>query len=377
MSAPVVLHVIPSLATGGAERMLAALVTAKRRDSVAPIVVEMMDGGEVAISIRAAGVPVYTLGIRSPMHVPAAIGRLTGLIRRLSPVAVQSWLYYADLASLWALEASCRRATTRLYWGIRCSDMDLQQYSFALRQTIAACAHRAQRPDAVVANSFAGREVHRKLGYAPRAFPVIPNGIDTDRFKPDDVARLRIRTELGISDAARVVIHAARVDPMKDHDTLIALARATPDVTFLAVGAGTEALAAPPNVMRLGRRQDVAALYAAADIVLSTSVFGEGFSNIVAEAMAAGIPAVATDVGDVRRIVGNTGEIVAPRDLAAMVFAIRRLISQADAQRAERARECRDRIRRLFSLECAVATFDALHLHGSVPDEHQSALERV
>ena len=371
MAPPVVLHVIPKLATGGAERALATLVTADRQEPVAPVVVELVGGGEVGIPIRAAGIPVHELGIQGPIHVPVAVASLAALIRRLRPVAVQSWLYYADLASLWALDLSGRRSATRLYWGVRCSDMDQSHYSTALRRTIAACVRRAHRPDAVVANSFAGRVVHRKLGYAPKAFPVIPNGIDTSKFQPDREARLRMRAELGISGTQPLVIHAARVDPMKDHESLILLARKMPDVTFLAVGAGTQLLAAPENLTTLGVRQDVAALYAAADVVLSTSVFGEGFSNVVAEAMACGIPAVATEVGDVRRIVGATGEIVAPRDVAAMAAAIGRLISLPDAQQAGRGLECRERIRQFFSLEYAVAAFDALHLHGRMPAERE------
>ena len=91
------------------------------------------------------------------------------------PAAIQSWLYYADLISLWALEISGRRATTRLYWGVRCSDMDQSKYQRGLRWAIAACVSRSARPDAVVANSFAGRDAHLRLGYAPRAFPVRPD----------------------------------------------------------------------------------------------------------------------------------------------------------------------------------------------------------
>ena len=371
MAPPVVLHVIPKLATGGAERALATLVTAAHTEPVASVVVELMRGGEVGTDIRATGIPVHELGIESPIHVPAAVGRLAVLIRRLRPVAVQSWLYYADLASLWALDLSGRRQSTRLYWGVRCSDMEQSHYSTALRRTIAACVRRAHRPDAVVANSFAGREVHRKLGYAPKSFPVIPNGIDTSKFQPDREARLRVRAELGIPQNAPLVIHAARVDPMKDHESLILLAREMTDVTFLAVGAGTQLLVAPGNLRTLGVRQDVAALYSAADVVLSTSAFGEGFSNVVAEAMASGIPAVATEVGDVRRIVGATGEIVAPRDVAAMAAAIRRLISLAGKQQAGRGLECRERIRQFYSLDYTVAAFDALHLHGRMPAERE------
>ena len=200
--------------------------------------------------------------------------------------------------------------------------MKRRHYRRALGWTINACVKRSARPDAVVANSFAGRDVHRALGFAPRAFPVIPNGIDTHRFRPDAFARARIRAQLALPDGKMVVIHVARVDPMKDHVSLTAVATALPDVQFIMAGSGTEQIAAPPNLKALGHRQDIADLHAAADLLLSTSIFGEGFPNAVAEAMACGVPVVATDVGDLRRIVGNTGVIVSPRDVSAMVAAI-------------------------------------------------------
>jgi glycosyltransferase involved in cell wall biosynthesis len=367
MGAPTILHVIPGLPTGGAERMLASLVTAQRADAMTPVVVDMIGGGELAAPIRAAGIPVHDLGLKRPLDMPAALLRLTRLIRHVAPTAIQSWLYYADLLSLWALERSGRRGMTRLYWGVRCSDMDQRQYSRALRWTIAACAQRAARPDAVVANSFAGRDVHRRLGYSPRAFPVIPNGVDTGQFRPDPAMRARTRSELDIADNRTLVIHVARVDAMKDHDSLIAVAKALPDISFLAVGAGTEGLAGPPNFRGLGKRSDVSTLYAAADQLISTSAFGEGFSNVIAEAMASGLPVVATDVGDARRIVEGSGEVIPPRRPDAMIAAVARLAAEPVPQRQARSLAGRQRVETNFSLARAVSAFDALHLHGVLP----------
>ena len=85
---------------------------------------------------------------------------------------------------------------------------------------------------------------------------------------------------------------------MKDHATFLAAMAELPSLTGVMVGEGTSELAAPPNVRALGRRRDTPALYAAADIVASTSAFGEGFSNVIAEGMSAGLVPVATDVGD-------------------------------------------------------------------------------
>ena len=368
-TAPLILHVIGGLGVGGAERMLAALVTAARAAPHRQIVVDLIGGGALAPEIRTAGVEVRELGLAGPLSVPRVIAALARIVREAQPAAIQSWMYYADLLSLWALDRSGRRKATRLYWGVRCSDMDQSRYGAALRWTIRACARRANRPDAVVANSYAGRAFHQRLGYAPRAFPVIPNGVDTARFRPDEAARQRVRAELGLDGGTFVAIHAARVDPMKDHATLAALAALRPGIVFLAAGKGTEALARPGNLRGLGIRADMPALYAAADCVLSTSAFGEGFPNVIAEGMAAGLPAVATDVGDARMIVGETGIIVPPRDAPALAAALDAIAGAASGERAPRAAAARARIEERFSLARCVAAFDALHRDGVLPAE--------
>ena len=364
-----VLHVIPGLGTGGAESMLAALVTARRPHPLRQIVVNLMREDIFSGVIRASGVEVHDLGMAHASLMPIGVIRLAHLIRRYRPRAVQSWLYYGDLAAYWSLRLSGLRPSTRLYWGVRCTTVDLSRYRASLRRAINACTNRSAEPDAIVANSFAGRAAHLAMGYRPRAFPVIPNGIDTGRFRPDHALRAKVRSEFHISPEKPVVIHVARVDPMKDHATMIAVARALPDVQFIAVGSGTENLEAPSNVLRLGVRNDMVALFNAADIAISTSTFGEGFPNVIAEAMACGIPAAATDVGDTAAIIGQTGAVVSPGDTAALVSAIRRLAAGPKANRQERADASRHRIEQHFSLEIAVAAFDKLHLHGELPKD--------
>ena len=200
-----------------------------------------------------------------------------------------------------------------------------------------------------------------RLGYRPRRAEVIYNGIDTDRFQPDAAMRAAVRNELGIADDAILLAHVARVDPMKDHESFLAAMARLPGLRAVLVGAGTENLPAAPNTLRLGRRADVARLLAASDIVVSSSAFGEGFSNALAEGMACGLPAVATDVGDAGAIVGDSGLIVPARDPQALAAALRDFAQEPATVRAERGKRARARIVEHFAMAPAVARFAGLY----------------
>jgi glycosyltransferase involved in cell wall biosynthesis len=343
--------------------MLASLVTARRAAPYPQVVVNLMGGGTFAEPIHKAGVPIYELGLNL-FNGPIVVLQLASLIRKLSPAAIQSWLYYGDLITTLALYLSGRRQETRLYWGVRCSDIS-QHFNARSRLTVALCTYLSRLPDAVIANSYAGRRDHQRIGYNPPAFAVIPNGIDTAEFRPNGADRARIRSKLGIAEDTPFVIHVARVNPMKDHGTFLQVAAAMPEVRFAAIGRSTEHLQASSNVMRLGVRQDMPAIYAAADCLISTSRFGEGFSNVIAEAMASGTPVVATDVGDTREIVGETGLVVPTGSVAAIINALRKLLDESPNRRQERANSCRERIETRFSLQRAVTDFDRLYCKGT------------
>jgi glycosyltransferase involved in cell wall biosynthesis len=270
-------------------------------------------------------------------------------------------MYHADLVALAGLWLSGHRRSTKLLWGIRCSDLDLSRYGPMLRLAVRACAWLSGRPDAVIVNSNAGRAVHERLGYRPRRFALIENGIDVSRFRADPDARRRARETLCIAPDERLIVHVARVDPMKDHATLFAALEQLQDVRALLIGAGTEALPPHPSVMTLGRRADVPALLPAGDVIVLPSAFGEGFSNALAEGMASGLPAVASDVSDARRIVGDTGLIVPPGDSPALATAIGNLLDEPLEARAARRLAARARIEREFSLARMVSAQQALY----------------
>lgn len=354
-----IMHVISGLGTGGAESFLVALAARLKSRGFDQHVVSVSSRGPQADRLADEGIAVTALGIRGLTSLVGAYGPMIDLVARESPDVLQGWMYHGDLVAT-AMRSLARRRP-KLAWNIRCSDMRLDDYALQLRAVVRMCARLSQWPDVVLANSRAGAEVHRAAGYRPRRLEIIPNGIDTARFVPDHAARRGVREELGIAETAVVLVHVARVDPMKDHLTLLAAHEALDGAALLLAGKGTEAMSRPPQVFGLGERKDVPRLLAAADIIVSSSAYGEGFSNAIAEGMAAGLVPVATDVGDVREIIGDTGEVVAVRDPQRLASALGRAIALAPEQRRLQGLMARERIDRIFSLERAVERFAALY----------------
>jgi glycosyltransferase involved in cell wall biosynthesis len=349
-----ILYVTAGLRGGGAEGMLARLATARPGVADEITIASLLPAEAHMQRLNAAGVDVIELRFDKPAGIATGLFKLARLIAESRPEIVQGWMYYGDLAALLALALSRRRKETHLIWSIRCSAMDWRSYGPALSLVVKACALLSRSPDLVTANSVAGLKSHLALGYHPRRTQVLANGIDVDHFRPDAAARAGVRSELGIPENAIVLAHVARVDAMKDHGSFLAAMAALPDVCALLVGAGTESLAAAPNLFRLGRRCDVARLFAAADVVVSSSCWGEGFSNVLAEGMACGLPAVATDIGDARLIVGDTGVVVPAQSPETLAAAIRTLAAESASLRAARGRRARERIVENFSMRHAV-----------------------
>jgi glycosyltransferase involved in cell wall biosynthesis len=353
-----VLHVISGLGMGGAETMLAQLAIGLRRRGLSQQVVSLSELDCHAVDLREAGVEVTVFQAAGAASVLGALGGLHGVLSRLRPRILHGWMYHGNIAATLCHYLCRGRRTRKLAWNLRASNMDEDRYGRIIRLS----ALLSRLPDIVVTNSQAGAAFHRSRGFRAAQFLTIDNGVDTAKFQPDATNRKRLRAELGLAEDAVLAIHVARVDPMKDHATFLAAMAKTPKVIGLVIGSGTERLTVPDNVRALGLRRDVAQVLAAGDIVVSTSAYGEGFSNVIAEGMSAGLVPIATDVGDSRRIVGDAGVIVAPRHALAFSQALSATASLPADQRRRRGLQARDRIVTHFSLESAIQRYYELYL---------------
>lgn len=367
------MHVITGLETGGAEMMLYKLLRHLPRDVVSCEVVSLTTDGSLAAKIRELGIPVYALGASRGVPDLRAVTRLIHRLRASRPQVVQTWMYHADLVG--GLAAKLARSIP-VAWNIRQSNLDPAHNKRLTLWTAKICARLSRPiPARIVCCSDAAARIHREMGYAGDKMVLIPNGFDVEGFRPDSDARVSARTELGIGENHPVIGLVARFDPQKDHRTFInaaSILRAWfPSARFVLCGDGVtwgnqelarwvDEAGIRDCVYLLGRRDDIPRLLNAFDLATLSSV-GEGFPNVVGEAMACGVPCVVTDVGDSAWIVGDTGRVVPIRDPQALAGAWFTLVGTGHSACQALGARARDRVVQQFDLGKVAGRYASLY----------------
>lgn len=369
-------HIISGLNLGGAEMMLYKLLCNQNRELYDSWVVSLIEIGSMGERIQRLGIPVYSLGMsRSEFGVNnlKAVIQLAGFIKQYSPDIVQTWMYHADL-----LGGIIAKLTTNIpiIWGIRHSNLETEVNKRTTIWTAKTCSYLSYLiPNRIACCSKVAREIHIKLGYAADKIKVIPNGFDCEIFQPDLQARLSICEELEILPETILIGLVARFHPQKDHYNFVQAAAKIhtqfPKVHFLLCGKNNtwdnfelvnwlNRSGIRHSSYLLGERQDIPRVIAALDIMSSSSC-GEGFPNVIGEAMACGVPCVVTDVGDSKWLVDDTGRVVPPRDSQALANAWKELIDSGKEERTRLGQAARTRIIEKFSLDSVVRQYESLY----------------
>lgn len=319
-----IVFLIRSLNHGGAERQLVALAKGLWAQGLQVSVAVFYSGGRLEQDLREAGVPVIALEKKGRWDIFPFVWRLFRMLRENRINILHSYLVDPNIL---VIPLKLLLPRLKIVWGVRASDMDLNHYDWSSRLAFRLSCRLSRFADLIIVNSYAGRAYHMAHNYPKDKMVVIPNGIDSSRFVPDKAAGKRVRAEWGIGDREVLIGVVSRLDPVKDHSTFLKAAaivsRERKGIRFLCVGDGPEAYRAKlqttcrdlgftQHVLWVGNRADIEAVYNALDILVSSSS-SEGFPNVIAEAMACGIPCVVTDAGDSAYIVGNLGKVVPVR----------------------------------------------------------------
>ncbi len=375
-----VVHVISGLGQGGAEAVLNRLLMAPSH-AIRHTLISFTDDGLYGASLRAAGISVITLDMKPGKITPGDFMRLRRELAVLRPDVVQTWMYHADaIGGLAARMAGLRH----IAWGIRNSGENLKSSSKSAWLLARFCGLvSGWLPQTIICCAEGARARHVQWGYDADKMVVIQNGYDLTRWQPNPQARSRFRQEWQVGPDEPVIGFVARWNPLKDHRSLIqALAECKKQGLVLRcvlAGKGLEtgnaelmqllrAADVTEQVILLGMRDDVPDLMNALDVHVLSSL-AEGFPNVVAEAMACGVPGVVTDVGDAALIVGETGWVVSAQDPQALAGAIAQAFAAIGQEgRQAIAERARARVLQEFSLPNMVERYEqtwrAMHADG-------------
>lgn len=353
---------ITGLEIGGAETLLANLLE-RRPEDIEVRVFSLIDGGEIARRIEAAGITVTGLQMHAGRPSVRSLLRLASELRSYRPDVLHTWMYHADLIGSLAGRLAGVRS---IVWHLHNSDLTPERVRLMTRAVVRVCALLSYTvPHAILSCSEAGIREHRARGYASEKMRFLPNGVDANVFVPSDASRDAVREELGLPSERPVVGMVARLDPQKNHTGFFEAVKLFfergGEADFLLVGRGVteagwglaelrDATGRPECIHLVGPRTDVAHIMAAIDVATSASL-GEAFPMVLIESMACGAPCVATDVGDCARIVADTGFVVPADDADALAAAWARMLSLPQRERGELRRRARERVLANYTLD--------------------------
>lgn len=371
----IIVHIITSLSSGGAQMMLYNLLSKTNRDKFEPVVISMMDRGIFADRIAAFDIPIYTLGMKAGPPTLNSLWQLRDLLYQLKPHVIQSWMYHANIFA----QLACLLSLTNIpvVWGIHHSIASLSSEKKLTIALIKLGAFLSTLIAKIVFVSQSSQKQHETLGYAPQKSQVIPNGFDTDLFRSSPDIKSSVRSELGLPANALTIGLVGRYHPMKDHANFLRAAALLqeqhPETHYLIIGSGADnhnstlvaqvkELKLEDRVHLLGQRDDIFRLTASLDICSLSSAYGEAFPLVIGEAMSCEVPCVVTDVGDSAWIVGDTGRVVPPKNPQALASAWQELIELDRHSRQELGKTARKRVIDDFSLEYIVSEYEKLYM---------------
>ena len=284
------------------------------------------------------------------------------LVRKIDPDYIYAFM---NAASFISILGKLFVKNPKVIFGIRASNMKLENYNY-LNWLFAKAEKRLSFfADMIICNSYAGKEFIISENYKNSNIQVVHNGINTDFFKPCKEDGLVLRRKYQIPDTSKIIGTIARHDKMKGIEFFIQsalmLLEELDDICFMIVGDGdpsytTKLKSMVPKDFEehffwIKKQADIILYHRTFNIFTSSSIYGEGFPNVIAESMACEKVVVATNVGDSLIILNNPRLIVDPGEPIQLLNAWKYALSLPDHDFEDLAKRSRLQITENFSIK--------------------------
>jgi glycosyltransferase involved in cell wall biosynthesis len=371
-------HISTGLETGGAEVQLIRLLEKFDKTKFEMIVISLDKETYLADKIRnELKLPVYSLTLKQN---PFNIRKAYSILKAFNPDVIHGTMYEGGVVG--TLFNKFLPKKPPVIWTVHEGLEHYRTEPLRKQLQLRAWSLISNLPECMMYVSHLNCEQHLDWGFKNRKALVMTNGVDTQTFKPNLSARIKVRESLGIPQDAFVIGITARFHPVKNHVGFLRgaalLNKTHPDVHFVMVGtdidennsALTEIINAnnlQNNVHLLGNREDIPDIVNAYDVAALTSL-GEAFPLTLGEAMASAVPCVATNVGDNKFIIQDTGRVVPANDDQALATAWQELVEMDKASFKALGNAALQRALDNFTLKEQVQAhetlYEALHDHN-------------
>ncbi len=355
-----ILHIITGLGEGGAELTLFKICKFDKVNQ--HIVISLTNKGKYFSLLNKLKIKVYCLNFN--FFSINKFFLLIRLIYLIKPNIVQTWLVHADfLGGIAARLVGIKK----IIWNVRYSDIEVGKSKLSTILILKILARLSYIiPNFIIIVSKKAQKIYQKKGYDKNKLKFIPNGYDLSFLKVNKLQKRNFKSKMNIKKKIPLIGNVARYDPQKDHSNLLKalslVKRKNKNFFCILVGnditqkniklvSEIKKLGLSNSVKLLGKQKNITKIMNALDLHILSSSYGEGFPNVIAEAMACRTPCITTDVGDSAYVTGKTGWIVPSKNSVKLAKAIEKAIDELGTfQWNKRCYEARLRIKEKFSI---------------------------
>lgn len=360
-----VAYLITSLAMGGAQKVLLGLLSRQQLSTRPPLVISLLKTEGLQKEFASLGVEVFYVGLEQPNSIFKRLFELRRLIADRQIKVLYSFLHHANLFALLLAKLSSKPKPA-VIWGLHDTPLANLYTRWQHRALFGLSIKLATFPKKIILVSERSRQRYLEVGYPARSMELIPNGVPVTALdgKQIEVDRQAVRAELGLAANAVLIGSLTRFVPEKAlpimleafaqliqlHDAHLVLVGEGVDAKNLALQAQIESLGLQEQVHTLGIRHDPQRLTRAFDIATLSSR-SEALPLFLVEAMALGVPCVATDVGDIAVVFAGHGKLVSAGDSKQLAEAWSEVLAYSEEKRQAQVQAAWQHIYTHFSLE--------------------------
>ena len=369
-----IVHIISGLKSGGAERSLFNVCNFNISDYFIQSVICLGDKAVYGDKLEELGVEVYYLNFKNSNKLYAFLN-FKNIIKKLSPDIIQGWMTHGNFASVLAYFILSGRPS--LFWNIRQTVYKLKHEYILTRFLFLINILLSRIPNGIISNANISIKQLIKFGYKNDSFILIPNGFDTNYWKPDHNLRQIERNKLKFNDNDFVIGYVGRYHPMKNIKLLLEsfhkLSQQNSKVKLVIVGQNLNNynineksiidMIPLKQILIIDITEDVKKYYNIFDLLILCSAWGEGFPNVLGEAMSSELCCISTPVGDTPDILEDVGYLVPLDDVDFLIEKVKNCMDNPE-ELNKLGRKARIKILNQYSMEKTINSYLNIYLNS-------------